>query len=91
MNATTLAMAVVTGPRTPQPPAPMYRTVVHTPYWGGGDDVIAAGSLIECLQKKAEFDYSIRPDAFSYSWIERCYNGTVVNVPPGIIHRMAYA
>jgi hypothetical protein len=82
-----LAMLVIAGPRTPQPPAPMYRTVIHTPYWGGGDNTIAAGSLIECLQTKAEFDYSIRPDAFSYSWIER-WDRTVVNIPPGLTARI---
>jgi len=88
-HRTSLTMEIIAGHRIPLLDHPMYETVIHTPRWGGGDDIIAAGSLISCLKKKAEFDYHIRQDAFSFSWVQR-WDGKIVSVPPGVISRMAY-
>ena len=78
------------GTRVPIPGNAMYCTFIHTPYWGGGENVIAAGSLVKCLRAKAEFDYQIRSDAFSYSWVQR-WDGKVVDAPRGAICRLAWA
>jgi len=72
----------------PIPPDAMYRTILHTIAWGGMTCTIRAGSLVECLKAKADFDYS-RDDYFDWCEVQR-HDGKNIVMSPALERWLAY-